>query len=76
VAVEPVDTKVTFTGKDTADVSFGISLGGKVLDGITSTAYVVNVGGTWLWHPLAACDGVSQTNPDLGPQCIMDAKVP
>jgi ABC-type branched-subunit amino acid transport system substrate-binding protein len=76
VAVEPVDTKVTFTGKDTADVAFGISLGGKVLQGITSTAYVVNVGGTWLWHPLAACDGVSQPTPHLGPDCYKNAMVP
>ncbi len=74
--MKPLDTKVTFTSKTSADVSFGIELNGTKLEGITSTAYVVNVGGKWLWHPLAACDGVSQTKPDLGPQCIKDAKIP
>jgi ABC-type branched-subunit amino acid transport system substrate-binding protein len=74
--VKPLDTKVTFTSPTTADVAFGIELNGTKLEGITSTAYVVNVGGKWLWHPLAACDGVSQTKPDLGPQCIKDAKIP
>ena len=76
VVVKPLDTKVTFTGTDSADVAFGIELGGKKLEGITSTAYVVNVGGKWMWHPLAACDGVNSTKPDLGPQCIKAAKVP
>jgi ABC-type branched-subunit amino acid transport system substrate-binding protein len=76
VPVKPVDTKVKFTGTDSADISYGIELNGTRLEGITSTAYVVNVGGKWLYHPLAACDGVSQTKPDLGPQCIKDAKLP
>jgi branched-chain amino acid transport system substrate-binding protein len=76
VSVKPVDTKVTFTGKTTADVAFGIELNGTVLQGITSTAYVVDVGGKWMWHPLAACDGVSSQKPALGPPCIKDAKVP
>jgi hypothetical protein len=76
VVVKPVDTKVTFTGTDSADVAFGIELNGNRLQGITSTAYVVEVGGTWLWHPLAACDGVASQKPDLGPSCIKDARVP
>ena len=76
VAVKALDTKVTFTGKNTADVAFGIELGGTKLEGITSTGYVINVGGKWLWHPLAACDSVSQTKAELGPKCIQDAKVP
>jgi hypothetical protein len=76
VAVKPLDPKVTFTGKNTADVAFGIELNGTKLEGITSQAYVINVGGKWFWHPLAACDGVSQTKPDLGAACIKAAKVP
>ncbi len=76
VVVKPLDVKVTFTGTESADVAFGIELGGKVLEGITSTAYVVDDGGTWKWHPLAACDGVASQKPDLGPQCIKDAEVP
>jgi branched-chain amino acid transport system substrate-binding protein len=76
VSVKPVDTKVTFTGTDTADVAFGIELNGQILQGITSTAYVINIDGKWMWHPLAACDSVNSQKPALGKPCFDAAEVP
>jgi hypothetical protein len=77
VVVKPVDTKVTFTGTDSADVAFGIELNGNRLQGITSTAYVVDVGGKWLYHPFAVCDGITQAGDAAeGKACLAGAQAP
>jgi ABC-type branched-subunit amino acid transport system substrate-binding protein len=77
LTLEPIDTEVTFTGPTTADVKHGISLNGSVLQGITSTAYVVEVDGTWLYHPFAVCDGITQAgNAADGAACLEAAEAP
>jgi ABC-type branched-subunit amino acid transport system substrate-binding protein len=78
LALEPVDIQVAFTGETTADVKFGIKLNGNVLQGITSTAYVVDTGGgTWLYHPFAVCDGITQAgDAATGAECLTMAKAP
>jgi hypothetical protein len=77
LTLAPIDTQVTFTGPTTADVKHGISLNGSVLQGITSTAYVVEVDGTWLYHPFAVCDGITQGgNAELGAECLEVAEAP
>jgi ABC-type branched-subunit amino acid transport system substrate-binding protein len=77
LALEPVDIQVTFTGKTTADVKFGIKLNGTVLQGISSTGYVVAVNGTWLYHPFAVCDGITQGgDAATGAECLASAKAP
>jgi ABC-type branched-subunit amino acid transport system substrate-binding protein len=75
--LEPLNIKVTFTGKTTADIAFGIKLNGTELQGITSTAYVVDVNGTWLYHPFAVCDGITQAgDAATGAACLAAAKAP
>jgi ABC-type branched-subunit amino acid transport system substrate-binding protein len=75
--LEPLNIKVKFTSPTTADVAFGIKLNGNELKGITSTAYVVNVNGTWLYHPYAVCDGITQGGDAAGgAACLAAAKVP
>jgi hypothetical protein len=75
--LEPVNTQVTFTGTTTADVKYGIKLNGQELAGITSTGYVVNVNGTWLYHPFAVCDGITQGgDATTGAACLAAAKAP
>ena len=77
LALEAVDTQVTFTGPAAADIKYGIKLNGTVLEGITSTAYVVDVGGTWLYHPFAVCDSITQGgNTAEGSACLAAAKAP
>jgi hypothetical protein len=72
-----VDIQVTFTGKDTADIKYGIKLNGTVLQGVSSTGYVVNVNGTWLYHPFAVCDGITQGgDATTGAECLAEAKAP
>src|SRR4029079_9214956 len=75
--LEPLNIKVTFTGTTTPDISSGIKLNGTELQGITSTAYVVNVNGTWLYHPFAVCDGITQSgDAATGAACLAQAKAP
>jgi hypothetical protein len=77
LVIEPVDLKITFTGENSADIAFGIKLNGNVLAGITSTAYVVEVDGEWLWHPFALCDSITAGgNAALGAECLENAEAP
>jgi branched-chain amino acid transport system substrate-binding protein len=75
--LKALNTQVTFTGKTTADVKYGIELNGVELKGITSTAYVVNVDDTWLYHPFAVCDGITAAGDAArGAACLAAAKAP
>jgi branched-chain amino acid transport system substrate-binding protein len=75
--LRPLNIEVTFTGKTTADVKYGIELNGVELVGITSTAYVVNVDGTWLYHPFAVCDSITQAgDATTGAECLAAAEAP
>jgi ABC-type branched-subunit amino acid transport system substrate-binding protein len=75
--IEATNIQVTFTSATTADVKYGIKLNGQELAGITQTAYVVAVDGTWYYHPFAACDGITAAgDATTGAECLAAAKAP